>query len=149
MKTRSNQTASERAPDKANSTSQAQSMSHKMKRGHATLCEVIDALEDPASIGALVFRLKSLHMSLHTAFVVLASDPETALPVPYAPGGPCLRAHLERTGLGQVSKQTLADAVVAARLPKYDWPGVKHFNDSFRLPDFARTSIKNTIGGKK
>jgi hypothetical protein len=149
MKTPPDQIASESVPDKANSTSQAQSMGRKMKKGRATLCEVIDALEDPASIGTFVFRLKSLHMSPQTAFVVLASDPDTAHPIPYAPGGPCLRAHLERTGLGQVSQATLADAVIVARLPKYDWPGVKHFNDSFRLPDFARTAIKNTMGGEK
>jgi hypothetical protein len=124
-------------------------MSHKIKRGRATLCEVIDAIEDPPSIGALVFRLTSVYMSIQPAFVVLATDPETALPVPYQPGGPCLRAHLERVGLGQVSQAMLADAVVAARLPQYDWPKVSDFNDEFRPPDFAFTVIKNALGGGK
>jgi hypothetical protein len=146
MKTRSNQTKPDSAPEKANSVSLNKVLQDKVRRSRPTLCEVIDAVEQAVNTGALVFRLKSgNNNSYQPAFVVLACDPEMALPLPYEPGGPFLRAHLERTGFGQISSIILNDALVAAKLPIFDWPGVVHFNDSFRLPEFARATIKNMM----
>jgi hypothetical protein len=145
MNTPPNQTKPDSASEKANSESLNQVLQEKVRRYRPTLCEVIDAVEQAVKTGALVFRLKSGNNCYQPMFVVLACDPETALPLPYEPGGPRLRAHLERAGFGQVSQTALHDALVAAKLPIFDWPSIFHTNESFRIPEFAHAAIKNMM----
>lgn len=59
MKNAHDQNSAAGAYDNVDFIPRAKLANRKLKRGRATLCEVIEALENPSSTGALVFRLTS------------------------------------------------------------------------------------------
>jgi hypothetical protein len=116
---------------------------------HATLSKTVDALSNPDSIGAVVFRARVKFCGVRM-FAIFSCEPRMAYPLQGAcePGSSRLRLAIERAGFGAVGRSTMVDALSAAEIAYVDCPefGANDDQKPFLLSEKASrlVSARNT-----